>query len=272
MENKKLLRTLLYTGIGCISLSAAITIAAPSFQGPSSVPQFHPLCLSILKDWSQDGGALDMQQCALTQSDVEVIKTPDGAYYAKRVNGEAGFMAYKPIGSLDESMELLLVYDKKNGNPITSIHFLGRIPGSALNRAFLTTIEKGGDRCLGGVSAARLISPSELEVDVNATVHQMLTFLTDSGSRDATSLSLKPNNYEAYACAGTITKTYNLISNKMNFSKVTFTRDESRKVIDKSSRCYDKVVAEQLSAPRVLDMAQYQDFLETYKQHCGNIR
>jgi hypothetical protein len=272
MENKKLLRTLFYTGVGCISLSAAISIAAPSFQGPSSVPQYHPLCLSILEDWPEDGGALDMQQCAQTQRDAEVTKTSDGAYYANRANGETGFMAYKPIGSLDESMELLLVYDKKNGNPITSIYFLGRIPGSELTRAFLTTIEKGGDRCLGGVSAARLISPSELEVDVNATVRQMLTFLRDSGSSNAANLSLKPNNYQAYACAGIITKTYNLISNKMHFSKVAFTRDESRKVIDKSSRCYERVVAEQLSAPRILDMTQYQDFLDTYKQHCGNIR
>ena len=89
---------------------------------------------------------------------------------------------------------------------------------------------------------------------------------------DTATLSFKPGNYQAFACAGTIPKTYTLIDNKMHYSRVSFTRDESRKQIDKSSRCYDRVVADHLSPPRVLDMDQYQGFLETYRQQCGSIR
>jgi hypothetical protein len=251
------------------ALASCITLAGPSYLGPSSVPKYHPLCLSALKGWQEDGGALDMKRCAYEQRNAKVSKTSEGAYFAKRLNGEPGYMAYKPIGTLDDSMELLLVYDKLHSTPITSIYFIGRIPEGALTRDYLTSIESGGDRCLGGVNSARLISPSELEVEVNATVNQMLTFTDDKVSTDMTSISFKPNNYQAFACAGTITKKYDLITNKMTYSRVAFTRDESRKVIDKSSRCYDKVVSDSLIAPRVLDMQQYQSFLETYESRCG---
>jgi hypothetical protein len=236
------------------------------------VPKYHPLCLSLLKDWQEDGGALDMKRCAYEQRNDKVSKTANGSYVSKKSNNAEGYIAYKPIGTLDNAIELILVYDKQASNPITSIYFLGRIPGSKLTRDFLTTIEEGGDRCFGGVSAARLVSATQLEVDINATVHQMLTFTKDGESTKTANISFKPANYQAYACAGTITKTYDLISNKMDYSRVVFTRDASRKVIDVGSRCYDKLVADSLTPPRVLDMDQYQDFLTSYRHHCGNIR
>jgi hypothetical protein len=273
MENKSLLRKTMAAAVTLCIAGVVSVQAAPTFEGPASVPKYHPLCLPELKDWEEDGGAFDMQKCASDKRKAEVSKTSEGAYFAKRIDGEKGYMAYKPIGSLDGAMELLLVYEKKAANPLTSIYFLGRIPGAELTRDFLTTIEDGGDRCTGGVNDARLISASELEVDINATVRQMLTFLDESeAEEDFASLSFKPNNYQAFACAGTITKTYNLLDNQMRYTRVAFTRDESRKEIDKSSRCYDSVVANHLSPPRVLDMDQYQGFLDTYKQQCGSIR
>ncbi len=253
-----------------IAMISNIVIAAPSYLGPSSVAKYHPLCLEILKNWSEDGGALDMQNCAYQQRDAKVIKTAEGAYFAERLNGQPGYIAYKPIGSLDQSMDVVLVYDKQATNPITSIYFIGRIPGNHLTRDYLTSIESGGDRCLGGVKSARLISPSQLQVEVNATVNHILTFLDDTVSSDTASISFKPDSYQAFACAGSITKTYNLISNKVSYSSVAFTRDESRKVIAKNSRCYERVVAEFLEPPRILDIKQYKDFLLTYKQRCDS--
>ncbi len=258
-------------GVLVTALLSANSMASPSFSGPDSVSKYHPLCLETLKGWQDDGGALDMKRCAYNKRNVRVSKTSAGAYLANKTDG-SGYIAYKPIGTLDNSMELLLVYDKQQSNPISAIYFLGRIPGTKLTRDFLTTIEEGGDRCFGGVSDARLISASELEIDVNATVHQMLTFLEDRESTNTANISFKPANYQAYACAGTITKTYNLTSNQMRYSKVSFTRDESRKVIDRGTRCYDKLVAETLAPPRVLDMQQYQEFLQAYKRNCGSIR
>jgi len=250
----------------CVLVPTA-TVAGPSFAGPDSVAKYHPLCLEKLKGWERDGGALGMQKCAYDQRKIKVTKTSQGAYFASR-NKDDGYMAYKPIGSLDNSMDLLLVYNKQQANPLTSIYFVGRIAGTQLTRDFLTTIEDGGDRCFGGVNAARLVSESKLEVDINATVNQIMTFADDSATNALDTISFKPDNYQAYACAGVITKTYDLISSDIEYTKVTFTRDESRKVIDPSSRCYDKLVAEQLSAPRVLDMDQYREFVTLYNQQC----
>lgn len=272
MEYKKILGRAFFSAVISLGVLPVQGNGAPSFQGPDSVPRYHPLCLSVLKDWDRDGGALDMQQCAYKQGEIPVTKTASGAYYAKRAEENGGYMAYKPIGTLDDAIELLLVYNKKNANPLTSIYFLGRIPGEQLGRDFLTTLEDGGDRCQGGVNDARLISASELEVDINATVRTMLTFLADDAEQDTASLSLKADSYQAFACAGVITKTYNLIDNKMHYSRVTFTRDESRKEIEQSSRCYDQVVANSIEEPRVLDMEQYQQFLDSYQQQCGDIK
>ncbi|MCJ8340124.1 MAG: hypothetical protein MJK10_16785 [Pseudomonadales bacterium] len=272
MQTRNYLAKLSVAGSMLIALSSAANSAPHSYAGPDSVAKFHPLCLDVLKLWQEDGGAVDMQSCAQQYQNSEVLETAEGAYYAQRPEGQPGYMAYKPIGTLDNSMELLLVYDKRLHNPITSIYFIGKIPGSELTRDFLTTIEEGGDRCLGGVNAARLISSSRLEVDLNATVHQMLTFLDDSASADTSTISFKPKNYQAYACAGIITKSYDLLTNNMHYSKVSFTRDESRKVIDKSAKCYDKFVAENLAEDKVLDMTEYAQFLVDYKNSCGAVK
>ncbi|EPJ45260.1 MAG: hypothetical protein OFPI_37400 [Osedax symbiont Rs2] len=272
METRNILAKLLSVGLMSMALSPVVMSAEHSYAGPDSVAKFHPLCLDVLKQWQEDGGAVDMQSCAQQYQSTEVLETAEGAFYAQRPKGQPGYMAYKPIGSLDNSMELLLVYDKRLLNPITSIYFIGKIPGTELTRDFLTTIEEGGDRCLGGVNAARLVSASRLEVDVNATVHQMLTFMDDSASSDTSTVSFKPKNYQAYACAGTITKSYDLLTNNMHYSKVSFTRDESRKVIDKSARCYDKLVAENLSEQKVLNMTEYAQFLVDYKNSCGAVK
>jgi len=253
--------------IACVLVPGAVS-AAPSFAGPDSVAKYHPLCLETLRNWEQDGGALDMQQCADGQREIAVTKTSQGAYFAARKNS-AGYMAYKPIGSLDNAMDLLLVYDKQQSTPVTSIYFVGRIAGTEFTRDFLTTIEDGGDRCFGGVDDARLISESKLEVDINATVNQILTFTSDATTSSLDTISFKPDNYQAYACAGVITKTYDLLTSEVQYTKVRFTRDDSRKVIDQSSRCYDKLVAEHLTPPRVLDMHQYGEFVTLYKQQCG---
>ncbi|OUS23149.1 hypothetical protein A9R01_16770 ['Osedax' symbiont bacterium Rs2_46_30_T18] len=272
METRNNLAKLLSAGIMLTALSPVVFGAVHSHAGPDSVAKFHPLCLDVLKQWQEDGGAVDMQSCAQQYQSSEVLETAEGAYYAQRPKGQPGYMAYKPIGSLDDSMELLLVYDKRSQNPITSIYFIGKIPGAEMTRDFLTTIEEGGDRCLGGVSDARLLSSSLLEVDVNATVHQMLTFMDDSASSNTSTVSFKPKNYQAYACAGTITKNYDLLTNKMHYSKVSFTRDESRKVIDKSAVCYDQYVAENLPENKVLDMTEYAQFLVDYKKSCGAVK
>ena len=256
-------------GVVCaLALSPLLTVAAPSFAGPESVAKFHPLCLGVLKTWQEDGGALDMQRCAYDMRSSKVIKTSEGAYYAKRVDGAAGYMAYKPIGSLDNSMDLVLVYDKQETTPLTSIYFLGRIPGSAITRDFLTTIEDGGDRCLGGVNDARLITASKLEVDINLTIDQMLNILEDNVVEDTANISFKADNYQAYACAGTVTKTYDLISSEMQYTRVSFSRDESRREIASGWRCYDRLVAQSLKPPTVLTMDEYKAFVQSYKQQC----
>lgn len=252
-------------------LSALIphtSYAEKTFSGPLSVAEFHPLCLPLLRDWQEDGGALNMQQCAQEHQKNEISKTAEGAYFSKKANNENGYVAYKPIGTLDNAIELLLVFNKAEASPISSIYFLGRIPGAKLTRDFLTTIEDGGDRCFGGVRDARLVSESELEVDVNATVNHILTFLDDEQSNNTANISFNTNSYQSFACAGTITKTYNLVSNDVQYTKVSFAHDESRKVVDKGSRCFEKYVADNLSAPRVLDIGQYQSFLQDYQQHC----
>ncbi len=252
-------------------LSALISTASSAektFSGPLSVAEFHPLCLPLLRDWQADGGALNMQQCALKYKKIEISKTAEGAFFSKKADSKNGYIAYKPIGTLDNAIELLLVFNKAEANPISSIYFLGRIPGAKLTRDFLTTIEDGGDRCLGGVRDARLVSESELEVDVNATVNHILTFLDDEQSNNTANISFNANSYQSFACAGTITKTYNLVSNDMQYSKVSFAHDESRKVVDKGSRCFEKYVAENIPVPRVLDMGQYQEFLQDYQLHC----
>ncbi|MGB1238226.1 MAG: hypothetical protein ACPG4U_08445, partial [Pseudomonadales bacterium] len=234
---------------------------------PNAVPEFHPLCVAQLKDWPGEGGAFDMAACATRQANSEILTTADGVFYAAREGG--GYFAYKPIGVLDQSMEILLTYDKVVQKSITAVYFIGRIPGPALTRDFLTTVEEGGDRCQGGVNDARLISASILEVDINATAQQMVSFLGDTPTQDTARLSFNRESYQAYACAGTITKRYNLLDNQVDFAKVTFIRDESRKRVSRSTRCYDNLVAQTLVPPVTLNMQEYRVFLNDYHAQCG---
>jgi len=267
---KKNARTTVVFSLAAVlsTLISHTSYAEKTYSGPKSVAEYHPLCLPLLRDWQEDGGALNMQECAQKYQKHEVSKTAEGAYFAKKANQEKGYIAYKPIGVLDNAIELLLVFNKDLANPISSIYFLGRIPGASLTRDFLTTIEDGGDRCFGGVRDARLISESELEVDVNATVNTILTFLDDDQSSNTANISFNAKSYQSFACAGTITKTYNLVSNDVKYTKVSFAHDESRKIIDKGSRCFDNYVAQNLQVPRTLNMDQYRDFLQDYQQHC----
>jgi len=258
--------------------------AEASFEGPESVPVFHPLCFKPLKEEQGNGGAFSMDWCSAQQQDVEVKKMPDGSYFAKRPNNELGegqgFVVYQPIGTLDDAMELLLVHDKASSSDIeTAIYVIGRLPGfPSGTRDFITSIEEEGKRCNGGIKTARLVSAAILEVDINMNPALLMSLEDGSGSErvasidSLSSLSLKPtgtlDNRET-SCIGTITKTYDLLENKQSYAWISFIKDTTRVAVDPYQQCFDQLVIEFIEPPKTISMQDFTLFTRALHGKCG---
>lgn len=265
-----------------LSISAT-SQAERSYEGPESIPEFHPLCLEQLRNQQANGGALDMLGCSELQT-TPVKRMPDGGFLAKRpVNlyGQSqGFVIYKPLGTLDGSMELLLVHDKTN-KPIadSSIYVIGRLPDHPEGyRDFLTRIEEKGDRCNGGIQSAELINESVLEVNLTVNPDTLMR-ITDprhvkanaNGGVEVTDLNQKSRGRlddRATTCIARVTKTYDLLDNKQGFARVEFFNDSTRVALDPYQQCFDKLVKDFVKPPQTITMQDFALFRELFKSEC----
>lgn len=257
--------------------------AEKTYAGPASVPVFHPLCLQPLREHKADGGAFDMAACAKKHQNIVVKNTPDGGYFASRPAGAAGqsggYVVYRPIGTLDNALELLLVHNKAD-KPYaeSSVYVVGRLPelGPQM-RDFLTTIEEKGDRCNGGVQSARLVSEALLEVDLNVSPAALMRitqpktpgFKTFTGT--VSTLSLKPKGKlddRPTTCIGTLTKTYDLLENKEGMAWVSFLQNANRVADEPYQQCFDDLVADYVKPPATLSMKEFQLFVELFNAEC----
>lgn len=266
-----------------VTAFSSTAMAEKTYEGPASVPIYHPLCLQPLREHKQDGGAFDMAACAQTHQSIVVKNTPDGGFFASRPLNESGqsqgYVVYQPIGTLDNSLELLLVHNKAD-KPFaeSSVYVLGRLPDLGPQvRDFLTTIEEKGDRCNGGVQSARLVSEAILEVDLNVSPAALMRitqpktpeFKTFTGA--VSSLSLKPKGQlddRPTTCIGTLTKTYDLIENKEGMAWVSFLQNANRVADEPYQQCFDALVKDYVKPPATLSMKEFQLFVELFNAEC----
>ncbi len=260
-------------------------VAGASYKGPESVPVFHPLCLKELKDQEDDGGALDMALCSEKYKDIVVKKTPDGGYYAKRpvdATGQTqGYVVYKPVGTLDKAMELLLVHDKGDQQGTkASVYVIGRLPHlNPDSRDFITSLGEGGVGCNGGIQSARLVSEAILEVDINVNPATLMALdklnkKTPALSKTVavSSLSLKPKNTlddRPTTCIGTVTKTYDLLNNGENYAWVHFIKENTRVALDPYQQCFDDLVADFVKPPQTINMQDFEIFSRLFSSECS---
>ncbi|SIS74336.1 hypothetical protein [Neptunomonas antarctica] len=287
-----------FISLALVSLLATIPFtgmayAGATYEGPDSVPLFHPLCLNGLKSQEDEGGAFDMSRCSDEYQSIVVKQTPDGSYYAKRpenTSGEAqGYVVYQPIGTLDKAMELLLVHDKESQKETqASIYVIGRLPHlSEGSRAFITSIGEGGDRCNGGIQSARLISEAILEVDINVNPATLMALesLDSSGSDNESdqapqksliksalsSLSLKPKRQlddRPTTCIGSVTKSYDLLNDKKSYTWVHFREENTRVAVDPYQQCFDELVADFVTPPQTINMQDFEVFKQLFISEC----
>lgn len=259
-------------------------IAGASYEGPESVPIFHPLCLKELKDQEEEGGALDMALCSDKYKDIVVKQTPDGGYYAKRPVGltgqTQGYVVYKPVGTLDKAMELVLVHDKVDQQGAkASVYVIGRLPHlTPDSRDFITSLGEGGDGCNGGIQTARLVSEAILEIDINVNPATLMTLdgLTQktpafSNTTAVSSLSLKPKNKlddRPTTCIGTVTKTYDLLKNSEGYAWVNFIKENTRVALDPYQQCFDALVADFVKPPQTINMQDFEIFSRLFSSEC----
>lgn len=261
---------------------ATVSQAERSYQGPESIPEFHPLCLEQLRNQKANGGALDMFACSELQT-TPIKRMPDGGFLAKRPNNlygqSQGFIIYKPLGTLDNSMELLLVHDKTS-KPIadSSIYVIGRLPDHPEGyRDYLTRIEEKGDRCNGGIQSAVLINESLLEVNLTVNPDALMR-ITDPAAQanSADGVEVRDLNDKAKGrlddrsttCIGRVTKTYNLIDNKQGFARIEFFNDSTRVALDPYQQCFDKLVKDFVKPPQTISMQDFALFKELFKSEC----
>lgn len=260
-------------------------LAGASYEGPESVPVFHPLCLKELKDQEEEGGALDMAVCSDKYKNIIVKQTPDGGYYAKRPVNAAGqtqgYVVYKPVGTLDKAMELLLVHDKVDQQGAkASVYVIGRLPHlTPDSRDFITTLGEGGNGCNGGIQTARLVSEAILEVDINvnpATLMALDKLNSKTPVRKTakvSSLSLKPKNRlddRPTTCIGTVTKTYNLLNNSEGYAWVNFIKESTRVALDPYQQCFDDLVADFVKPPQTINMQDFEIFARLFSSECSH--
>jgi hypothetical protein len=265
--------------------------AGASYEGPESVPIFHPLCLNELKTQEDEGGAFDMDACSEKHKDIVVKQTPDGGYYARRPVDELGqsqgYVVYQPVGTLDKAMELLLVHDRQDQKGTdASVYVIGRLPHiGAGTRDFITSIGESGDRCNGGIQSARLVSEAILEVDINVNPATLMALDTlgstldlasaQKVSKDASiqSLSLKPKSKlddRPTTCIGTVTKTYDLLKDKESFAWVHFIKENTRVALDPYQQCFDALVADFVKPPQTINMQDFELFSRLFNSECSN--
>lgn len=261
-------------------------LASASYEGPESVPVFHPLCLQKLKNQEAEGGAFDMALCSEKYKNIPVKQTPDGGYYAKRPVDAAGqtqgYVVYKPIGTLDNAMELLLVHDKVDQQATkASVYVIGRLPHlSPDSRDFITRIGEGGDGCNGGIRSARLVSKAILEVDININPATLMALdklnqktPTVGKKMAVSSLSLKPKNKlddRPTTCIGTVTKTYDLLNNSEGYAWVHFIKESTRVALDPYQQCFDDLVADFVKPPQTINMQDFEIFSRLFSSECSH--
>jgi hypothetical protein len=291
-----------FISLALVSLLATVPFtemayAGATYEGPDSIPLFHPLCLNGLKNQEEEGGAFDMSRCSEKYQSIVVKQTPDGSYYAKRPANAAGegqgYVVYQPIGTLDKAMELLLVHNKESHKETqASIYVIGRLPHlSAGSRAFITSIGEGGDRCNGGIQSARLMSEAILEVDVNVNPATLMALapLDSSGlekesdqapkksliksALSSLSLSLKPKRQlddRPTTCIGSVTKSYNLLNDNKSYTWVHFREDNTRVAVDPYQQCFDELVADFVKPPQTINMQDFEVFKQLFISECKN--
>lgn len=270
---------------------ATLAFAGASYEGPESVPVFHPLCLNELKAQEDEGGAFDMNACSEKYQESIVKQTPDGGFYARRPVDEfgqtQGYVVYQPVGTLDKAMELLLVHDKQDQKGAdASVYVIGRLPHlGPSTRDFITSIGESGDRCNGGIQSARLVSEAILEVDINVNPATLMALdplsstlnlaVTRKINKDEGigSLSLKPKTKlddRPTTCIGTVTKTYDLINDKESYAWVHFIKENTRVALDPYQQCFDALVADFVKPPQTINMQDFELFSRLFNSECSN--
>lgn len=244
--------------------------AQATYEGPESVPVFHPLCLLQLKAHQSDGGAFDMVDCAAAMQGQgpDVKRTPNGGYFAKEGGDNAGrYVLYQPIGTLDDSLELLLVHQGQGGNMDSAVYVIGRLPGAGSLRDYITSIEEKGRKCRGGIQSAQLISEAILEISLNVNPHtllQMFGYTTDGQKASGQGL----DNREAH-CVATVTKRYDLLNNREFLHGVTFL-PTLLKPLDTNpvQACFNRLVQDSTQPEQLITLEEFNFFVNIFDAEC----
>lgn len=263
--------------------------AAHSFTGPQAVPVYHPLCLLPLKEQQSDGGAFDMDNCALQMQGRPVTRIPEEGFFARIPGSDsnggereaaAGYVAYRPVGVLDDSLELLLVQHLgAQTRPATSaIYVVGRIPpNDGQWRDFITEISAPGHGCNGGIQSARLVSEAVLEVDLNINPAFFKQQLHPEDARPHTEknpLSAVAFNQDNLlddaptSCIGTLTKGYNLLENKEFLIRVDLLKLPMSRAGDAQQRCFNQRLAAFSEHQTRFTIEELAPFWQLFDQHC----
>jgi hypothetical protein len=266
---------------------SSLDVIAASFDGPDSVKPVHPLCIEPLigqKEAMIDKGAFDMDECYEAFKDIEVKRTPDGSLYAKRPVIDAdkteGYVVYKPIGTLDGALELIVYHDKKPEKSMKSqVVVMARLPHLTEGaREFITSIDEPGARCNGGIQTARLISEAILEVDINSNAaYLMKTFAPEfdslgSKGDEVATLSLKKSatlDDDPTHCIATITKTYNLLDSRETVKSVAFSTGFRPKADNPYQQCFDELVDDFIKPPADVEPGDMEMFKQLLLSNCG---
>jgi hypothetical protein len=283
---KQILRSSPAMAFALMTLSFDQAMAA-SFDGPDSVLSFHPLCIEPLmgqKEAMIEGGAFDMGECYEAFKDIEVKVTPDGSFYAKRPiidpKQTEGYVVYKPIGTLDGALELLVYHNKQPDQLLRSqVLVVARLPHiNKTAREFITSIDAAGERCNGGIQTARLLSEEILEVDLNSNAAFLMdTFapefegLNGRGDKVA-NLSLGKgatlDNNPSH-CIATVTKTYNLLDSRETLTSISFATKFRPKATNPYQQCFDDLVDEFIKPPATVEPADMEMFKQLLIGNCG---
>jgi hypothetical protein len=144
---------------GCLAPRYREALATHGLLRDAAAPlppdMVHPLCLGMTHAlWGEPEVAeLPMQTCRSGTGHIPVSSDPDGTLFAQGLSvGSPTFVAYTPLGPLPDGRPAALIRQNTGGTGVFSA-VIAYTVGPTLT---VETLVQGGDRCNGGISAARL--------------------------------------------------------------------------------------------------------------------
>ncbi|HYN40096.1 MAG TPA: lysozyme inhibitor LprI family protein [Rhodospirillales bacterium] len=180
----------------------------------------HPACLWSLIEQDTEpatGAAMEavripLAACAAGHRHIAFTQENDGGLSAPGASdGYRTWLSYRTVGRLPDGREVVIVWYNAGGSgQFSELYLLRRTPTPDGSDAMLDgeLIAGGGDRCNGGIEAARLIDSGTLEIDYAVTPLDLLSE-ADEALADANMDSLA---LCAACCTGTVRRRLGIAS------------------------------------------------------------